>query len=336
MQTRCPSCDTHFRVTPAQIKVRAGTVRCGRCSFVFNALDTLVEDISITNTIVAPYDLPSELPTTTEQTSTFLDEEIDTVVADDAVDEVIDETNGGGADEISDGTSVIDPGGDSVEAAPEIMAAEIAAEAETEHEPAPARKILDDTLDIPEESDPPPPTLDDYLANPYVHDTHVPSSSWPWVLGTAVVVLGLLLQATYYYRVELAVWRPELRPILQAACQPFNCEVPRPRYVDNLSIESSDLRPDPQQPGHLTLTATLHSKASFAQEWPMLELTLTDVNDNKLAVKHFSARDYLPKDKNYKRAIADGFSANGELAIALPLDVGALPAAGYRLYVFYP
>lgn len=41
MLTRCPSCSTAFRVTPEQLKARAGKVRCGNCNAVFNALETL-------------------------------------------------------------------------------------------------------------------------------------------------------------------------------------------------------------------------------------------------------------------------------------------------------
>lgn len=37
MYTRCPECQTAFRVTVAQLKVRDGLVRCGRCDSVFRA-----------------------------------------------------------------------------------------------------------------------------------------------------------------------------------------------------------------------------------------------------------------------------------------------------------
>jgi predicted Zn finger-like uncharacterized protein len=39
--TRCPQCNTLFRVTPEQLRARQGAVRCGRCSAVFDALGTL-------------------------------------------------------------------------------------------------------------------------------------------------------------------------------------------------------------------------------------------------------------------------------------------------------
>lgn len=44
MKTRCPSCQTTFRVTPEQLKARAGKVRCGQCQTVFNALDGLLDE----------------------------------------------------------------------------------------------------------------------------------------------------------------------------------------------------------------------------------------------------------------------------------------------------
>lgn len=58
MKTCCPDCQTTFRVTSAQLKARAGRVRCGHCRRVFNALDSLLDD-------AAPR-LPAETPPTAE------------------------------------------------------------------------------------------------------------------------------------------------------------------------------------------------------------------------------------------------------------------------------
>jgi len=44
MKSRCPNCQTIFRVTPEQVKARAGKVRCGQCQKVFNALDSLIDE----------------------------------------------------------------------------------------------------------------------------------------------------------------------------------------------------------------------------------------------------------------------------------------------------
>ncbi|CAG4884694.1 conserved protein of unknown function [Georgfuchsia toluolica] len=273
MLTCCPSCATHFRVTPAQLKARAGTVRCGQCNFVFNALETLLDEPPSPPAEISP------MPTSREETGDVFDIWI------------------GEAETWTD-NKVVEP----------------------------ARKHAAKTDAQPEV----------YPAEPLQDEATAKVRRWPWALGSMIAVLGLLTQATYYYRVELAVLRPDWRSALQAACKPLHCEVPRPRSIDTLGIDTSDLHPEPQHPGHLTLTATLRSKAAYAQEWPLLELTLTDVADHTLAVKHFAAGDYLPRDKDKGQPIEAGFPANGEIAVALPLDVGDLPAVGYRLYVFYP
>jgi predicted Zn finger-like uncharacterized protein len=40
--TRCPGCKTIFRVTPQQLAMRAGQVRCGHCQTVFDGVAALV------------------------------------------------------------------------------------------------------------------------------------------------------------------------------------------------------------------------------------------------------------------------------------------------------
>jgi len=41
MYTRCPQCDTVFRVTSQQLQASSGQVRCGRCDTVFDAFSSL-------------------------------------------------------------------------------------------------------------------------------------------------------------------------------------------------------------------------------------------------------------------------------------------------------
>ncbi|EON93368.1 Zinc finger-domain-containing protein [Marinobacter lipolyticus SM19] len=43
LQTRCPNCDTRFRVTDEQLSIAKGKVRCGNCMEVFNAVDHQVK-----------------------------------------------------------------------------------------------------------------------------------------------------------------------------------------------------------------------------------------------------------------------------------------------------
>ena len=43
MITRCPACQTVFRLRPEQLHARGGEVRCGHCFHPFNALEHTVE-----------------------------------------------------------------------------------------------------------------------------------------------------------------------------------------------------------------------------------------------------------------------------------------------------
>jgi predicted Zn finger-like uncharacterized protein len=43
MYTQCPACLTTFKVTPAQLEVRGGMVRCGICSAIFHAEQRLLQ-----------------------------------------------------------------------------------------------------------------------------------------------------------------------------------------------------------------------------------------------------------------------------------------------------
>ncbi|WP_288352179.1 DUF3426 domain-containing protein [uncultured Marinobacter sp.] len=44
LQTRCPKCETRFRVTDAQLSVASGKVRCGNCMAVFNAVEHRINE----------------------------------------------------------------------------------------------------------------------------------------------------------------------------------------------------------------------------------------------------------------------------------------------------
>ena len=59
LATRCPRCDTVFRISTAQAAAKGGMVRCGICANVFNSLDALVrvEELDvIEEVIVAAHD----------------------------------------------------------------------------------------------------------------------------------------------------------------------------------------------------------------------------------------------------------------------------------------
>ena len=156
---------------------------------------------------------------------------------------------------------------------------------------------------------------------------------WAWSAGVGVLGFLALAQVIFFFRAELAMQFPGLRPALLALCQPFSCEVPLPRFPESLFIESSDLQVvDPSRPQEVLLTASIRNRAERLQAFPTLELTLTNTMDHPIAKKQFAPKDYLTAPHSDDR----GFPAGAEVGVRLVLNTRDLRAAGYRLYLFFP
>ncbi len=67
MLTRCPHCETAFRVTPEQLKARNGLARCGSCHGVFNALDSLTDEVAL---VIGQHHAPVATPRQAQSRST--------------------------------------------------------------------------------------------------------------------------------------------------------------------------------------------------------------------------------------------------------------------------
>lgn len=156
--------------------------------------------------------------------------------------------------------------------------------------------------------------------------------SWLGVVTAVLLTLTLATQATYFYRVELAAHLPGLKPALIQYCELLGCTVELPRQAESMSIESSELESDSVQSNLITLHALLHNLAPYAQAYPSLELTLTDMQDAAIARRVFKPSDYLKASDDIQK----GLAANRELALALRIDTADLKPAGYRLFLFYP
>ena len=154
---------------------------------------------------------------------------------------------------------------------------------------------------------------------------------WPWLVGAFLLLLVWVAQIAYYLRVDIAAQLPGLKPALISYCDLLKCTVPLPQKVELMSIESSDLDADPVQPSVVNLSATLHNRAEYAQEYPNIELSLTDIQDKILARRVFKPAEYLKAGEEEK----SGLASNREMNIKLHLDTADLKPVGYKLLLFY-
>ncbi|HNC52480.1 MAG TPA: DUF3426 domain-containing protein [Accumulibacter sp.] len=310
MNTCCPSCQTIFRITPEQLRVRAGKVRCGNCRAVFNAIDRLLDDDAsrMAPTPVTAAAAPQEIASES-----------------DAAREMLTEHRLANVDSAQDdGEAATERGSDELAiASPAVQALPAGAEHGTGENGGGAAHADEDARDhgrwLEEKGGVQATRADRSVVRPFA-------------IVAALLALTLVAQVVFHFRVAIGVVLPAVGPALAAMSAALGSDMPLPRRADLLSIEASDLQTDPAANKLLVLQATLRNRASYAQAYPALELTLTDTNDKPIVRRVIQPDEYLP----VAALDEESFAAGAEVEIRLWLEAKGVPAAGYRLYVFYP
>jgi hypothetical protein len=120
-------------------------------------------------------------------------------------------------------------------------------------------------------------------------------SSAPWLIGSLVLMLTLILQVVYHSRDELAR-DPSLRPWLIQMCEVVGCALGQPYNIKQIEIIGRDVRSHPTARKALVVSTTLINNASFVQPFPLLTMTFSDINGTKIAQRRFTPREYLHND----------------------------------------
>lgn len=324
--TRCPYCQTRFRVTPHQLEAARGRVRCGHCLYVFNALEHAQEESST----------PS--PDTEAETDT---REEDDLVFDDNPEEDAREGRYAGQqepeeDEFSEDFLSLDAGdrsgfrsevedlesGDKLEddeSWAESLLEELESEPETppgdtpsqEPQPAPepeqptTREAEGPTEPSPElELDPEPPPSASTEQAPDWNSLRVDPikaanpDRWRWLrrLAWLLAVAGMAALLVYqlgWYRFErLALYEP-VRPWYEQACDWFDCELPPLTATEQLEPRQLVVRSHPDMDNALLLEVTIVNEAAFEQPWPALALSFSNLNNDVVAQRVFQPDAYL-------------------------------------------
>jgi predicted Zn finger-like uncharacterized protein len=130
-------------------------------------------------------------------------------------------------------------------------------------------------------------------------------------------------------RDRLAAWLPGWQPALQALCRPLGCELAPLQQIESVLIDSTALRR--RSEGRYAFDVTLRNTGRWPVAVPALELTLTDIADQVLVRRVFTAPDWA----GTTTVLAPG----AELPLRLELSLEAMEArtmTGYRALLFYP
>lgn len=339
----CPQCGSVFRLTAQHLQAAKGWVQCGMCGHVFHSgIKPAAEDPAPDNAPAAPppaaeppaeamvaepaAETPPPPPSAEDAASRALSGLAQRMAEQDIpsgfgpkLESIILVDPNLPADDDYGPLPVIEP-------RPETAKAETsAASAATPATPPPggwgARQHASATSTgwIPRRP-PPPAPAPPVKKNPL---------RWLWALLVVLLLLALAAQLAYFLRDRIASNYPELRPQLVRLCEALDCTLSLPRDTRQVLILGSDLQTE--DGGRLKLEITLANRASHAMAWPVLELTLTDVEDQPLARRMFAPSEYLPSGKMETA----GIQARSEIPFNLQLQSKGLKAAGYRLRMFY-
>jgi len=329
LATRCTACGTVFRVVQDQLRVSGGWVRCGRCSEVFNAVESLV-------------DLELDRPADSAPPSVH------------------------GPRVMEDLARVARAPAPSPISVPRSVSAEAAASApaeDTRVESAQTRpSSTAETADLPEQTEAPVEAADAAEVQVQAADgkltrakeqaahsaqgvptlTEMPSfvrqaeraARWrrPQVRA-ALVVLALLAAAALLWQVTLthhdlmaARW-PTARPLIERACVYGGCVIEPPRRIEALSVESSGLaRAGPA--GTYRLSMVLRNRESMTLRMPSVDLALTDAQGRTLARRVLGPAQL--------GAAQPSIPAGAELPLAVSLRARDPAVVGYTIEIFYP
>jgi hypothetical protein len=120
-----------------------------------------------------------------------------------------------------------------------------------------------------------------------------------WLAAIALALL-LVLQVLLADRARLAA-DARWRPTLELLCGALGCALPPWHAPGDFTITARDMRPHPSVSGALMISASFRNDGAFAQAWPRVELTLSDLDGRDIATRAFAPRDYLGRPADDER-----------------------------------
>jgi predicted Zn finger-like uncharacterized protein len=281
--TRCPECDTTFRVTDETLKKANGQVRCGRCASVFNAYAELYDptaksfeaepkrrvDKPARN---APKPLPAGAAPTDPAAAT------QTKPADGA-----ESTGGANTTDTSPSVQAI-----SATEVDRVLAVETAAAPESPYEWLRA-------------------------------EDQVPQRSRWWTAAAALALLALGVQVIHHFRSRLA-GHATFGPWLTATYEALGSEIAPSWDVHQYQILDwiATAEPNSRGLGSLKITARIQNRGPSSQPYPAVQLRLKDRWEAALGSRMFTPAEYLPRDTPRGRMMSPGETTRAELEVVDP------------------
>lgn len=154
---------------------------------------------------------------------------------------------------------------------------------------------------------------------------------WLWVFANVSAVLVAMTQSVYFLRNEIALYYPQLKPVLVQSCQIIKCQIELPKQIEFIVIDDSDMQEDPVRANLIYFSSTLINNGAYSVAYPNLELTLTDVEDKPVVRRIFKPAEYLSAGQTSD----NGLIPDVEARIKLAINIHDVKVSGYRVFVTY-
>lgn len=291
--TRCPYCETSFRVTKAHLQAANGAVRCGACLLVFPASEHMIDPNSGDQETVIDDNPPASMQADFEpHVDSIEDNETEaSVISED--DEAVPEFEEWSLNEV----------------------AEKDEEARDEYELDPG---FSEAIDV--QTDP-----DDIIGLSEAPQKR--GTVW-WLFGSLVLLFMLGIQFVWIQRDTLAQ-DTRYRPWYVTLCAYLGCRVPDYRDRLALGTTSVTVRRHGSVDEALVFDALLRNGARFKQRFPPLDLKFTDTENETVAARRLQPQEYLGGEMAGLKYIP----ARTEVRISLEVVDPGKNALGYSLTV---
>ena len=113
-------------------------------------------------------------------------------------------------------------------------------------------------------------------------------------IGIAALSLLLVAQVLYASRHWLAQ-QPLTANMTRQTCLVLGCEIELPRDVSKINLLSRNVYSHPNAPNVLTISLSIQNDATFAQPYPLIEISFLDSKNNVVALRRFTPEEYIKK-----------------------------------------
>jgi predicted Zn finger-like uncharacterized protein len=142
---------------------------------------------------------------------------------------------------------------------------------------------------------------------------------WPWIVAALLLLLALGAQLAWAKR-DFLIRDPAIGGWLRTACNTLGCELPLVAAPQQLRLLASNVQAHPSVSGALMISASVRNDAIFAQPFPVLTVTLSDAQGQRLAMRRLQPREYLDDTTILEHGLAPGASAALLLEVEDPGD----------------